>query len=100
MIYSEYLLTYLSIVYNIAWFNSFTLNNIIKKTFPEEYDERKLENESLTNPGGDFMPLFVMDVVLPCQKLTKFLEAANDLIVLHIIYLISKFSTVVQLYVL
>ncbi|KAG5522776.1 hypothetical protein RHGRI_034803 [Rhododendron griersonianum] len=48
---------------------SFTLNNIIKKTFPEEYDERKLENESLTNPGGDFMPLFVMDVVLPCQKL-------------------------------
>ncbi|KAG5522777.1 hypothetical protein RHGRI_034803 [Rhododendron griersonianum] len=56
-------------VYNIAWFNSFTLNNIIKKTFPEEYDERKLENESLTNPGGDFMPLFVMDVVLPCQKL-------------------------------
>ncbi|XP_058194920.1 uncharacterized protein LOC131311459 isoform X1 [Rhododendron vialii] len=48
---------------------SFTLNNIIKKTFPEEYDERKLENESLTSPGGDFMPLFVMDVVLPCQKL-------------------------------
>lgn len=69
MMYSKYLLTYLSIVYNIAWFNSFTLNNIIKKTFPEEYDERKLENESLTNPGGDFMPLFVMDVVLPCQKL-------------------------------
>lgn len=69
MMYSEYLLTYLFIVYNIAWFNSFTLNNIIKKTFPEEYDERKLENESLTNPGGDFMPLFVMDVVLPCQKL-------------------------------
>ncbi|KAI8528872.1 hypothetical protein RHMOL_Rhmol12G0181300 [Rhododendron molle] len=59
----------LLLMYNIAWFNSFTLNNIIKKTFPEEYDERKLENESLTNPGGDFMPLFVMDVVLPCQKL-------------------------------
>lgn len=47
---------------------SVTLNNIVKKTFPEEYAERKLENESLTNPGGDFMPLFVMDVVLPCEK--------------------------------
>ncbi|PSR96631.1 LON peptidase N-terminal domain and RING finger protein [Actinidia chinensis var. chinensis] len=47
---------------------SVTLNSIIQKNFPEEYAERKLENDSLTNLGGDLMPLFVMDVVLPCQK--------------------------------
>ncbi|THG07504.1 hypothetical protein TEA_010411 [Camellia sinensis var. sinensis] len=45
-----------------------TLNNIIQKNFPEEYAERKDDNDSLTNFGGDLMPLFVMDVVLPCQK--------------------------------
>lgn len=45
-----------------------TLNNIIERNFPEEYAERKLEHESLTNMGADLIPLFVMDVVLPCQK--------------------------------
>ncbi|VFQ62708.1 unnamed protein product [Cuscuta campestris] len=47
---------------------SVTLNNIIQKNFPEEYTERKAENDSLINPGVDLLPLFVMDVVLPCQK--------------------------------
>ncbi|KAL6497364.1 hypothetical protein OROGR_029293 [Orobanche gracilis] len=47
---------------------SVTLNNIIQKNFPEEYAERKLENDSLINPGVDLLPLFVMDVILPCQK--------------------------------
>ncbi|KAM0937820.1 putative transcription factor C2H2 family [Dioscorea sansibarensis] len=49
---------------------SVTLNNIIQKNFPEEYAERKSEQESLTYLGVDLMPLFVMDVVLPCQKLS------------------------------
>ncbi|KAF7838494.1 LON peptidase N-terminal domain and RING finger protein 1-like isoform X1 [Senna tora] len=47
---------------------SVTLKNIIQKNFPEEYAERKLENDNLTNPGFDLIPLFVMDVVIPCQK--------------------------------
>ncbi|GMH31541.1 hypothetical protein Nepgr_033385 [Nepenthes gracilis] len=47
---------------------SVTLNNIIQKTFPEEYAERNSEHETLTNPGVDLLPLFVMDAVLPCQK--------------------------------
>ncbi|CAK9148034.1 unnamed protein product [Ilex paraguariensis] len=45
-----------------------TLNHIIQRNFPEEYAERKLEHDSSTNVVNDFMPLFVMDVVLPCQK--------------------------------
>lgn len=49
---------------------SVTLNNIIQKSFPEEYAERKSEQESLTHLGVDIMPLFVMDVVLPCQKMS------------------------------
>lgn len=49
---------------------SVTLNNIIQKNFPEEYAERKLEHENLTYGGTDILPLFVMDVVLPCQKLS------------------------------
>ncbi|KAF6171774.1 hypothetical protein GIB67_007295 [Kingdonia uniflora] len=48
---------------------SVTLNNIIEKNFPEEYAERKSEHDGLTNLGVDLIPLFVMDVVLPCQKL-------------------------------
>ncbi|KAJ0580367.1 putative transcription factor C2H2 family [Helianthus annuus] len=48
---------------------SVTLNSIIERNFPQEYAERKLEHESLTNMGPDLLPLFVMDVVLPCQKL-------------------------------
>ncbi|KAI4343908.1 hypothetical protein L6164_011203 [Bauhinia variegata] len=48
---------------------SVTLNNIIQKNFPEEYAERRQEHESLTNFGVDLLPLFVMDVIVPCQKL-------------------------------
>lgn len=48
---------------------SVTLNNIIEKTFPEEYAERKAENDSLINLGVDLLPLFVMDVILPCEKI-------------------------------
>ncbi|KAJ1406283.1 Zinc finger, RING-type [Sesbania bispinosa] len=47
---------------------SVTLKNIIQKNFPEEYAERKQENEGLINAGVDLLPLFVMDVVIPCQK--------------------------------
>ncbi|CAL8158841.1 unnamed protein product [Prunus armeniaca] len=47
---------------------SVTLNDIIQKNFPEEFAERKLENDTVTNFGVDLMPLFVMDVVLPFQK--------------------------------
>ncbi|KAM7480055.1 hypothetical protein LguiA_028268 [Lonicera macranthoides] len=47
---------------------SVTLNNIIQKNFPEEYTERKSEQDSLINMGVDLLPLFVMDVVLPCEK--------------------------------
>ncbi|EPS62991.1 hypothetical protein M569_11797, partial [Genlisea aurea] len=47
---------------------SVTLNSIIEKNFPDEYAERKAEYASLTNPGVDLLPLFVMDVILPCQK--------------------------------
>ncbi|OAY31075.1 LON peptidase N-terminal domain and RING finger protein 1 isoform X2 [Manihot esculenta] len=47
---------------------SVTLNNIIQKNFPEEHAERKSEHESLTNLGVDLIPLFVLDVVIPCQK--------------------------------
>ncbi|KAJ4839508.1 hypothetical protein Tsubulata_030126 [Turnera subulata] len=47
---------------------SVTLNNIIQKNFPEEYAERKSEHDSVTNFGVDLIPLFVMDVVIPCQK--------------------------------
>ena len=49
-------------------FFSVTMNSIIQKNFPEEYAERKTEQENLTSFGVDLMPLFVMDVVLPCQK--------------------------------
>ncbi|XP_071716177.1 uncharacterized protein [Rutidosis leptorrhynchoides] len=48
---------------------SVTLNSIIERNFPREYAERKLEHQSMTNMGPDLIPLFVMDVVLPCQKL-------------------------------
>ncbi|OMO52837.1 Zinc finger, RING-type [Corchorus olitorius] len=47
---------------------SVVLNNIIQKNFPEEYAERKSEHDSLINFGNDLIPLFVMDVVIPCQK--------------------------------
>ncbi|XP_052732984.1 uncharacterized protein LOC108331747 isoform X2 [Vigna angularis] len=47
---------------------SVTLKNIIQKNFPEEYAERKQEQDGLTNTGVDLLPLFVMDVVIPCQR--------------------------------
>ncbi|KAK7281788.1 hypothetical protein RIF29_10065 [Crotalaria pallida] len=47
---------------------SVTLKSIIQKNFPEEYAERKQEHDSLINFGVDLLPLFVMDVVIPCQK--------------------------------
>ncbi|CAL9027984.1 unnamed protein product [Prunus brigantina] len=40
----------------------------IQKKFPEEFAERKLENDTMTNFGVDLMPLFVMDGVLLFQK--------------------------------
>ncbi|MQM13938.1 hypothetical protein Taro_046865 [Colocasia esculenta] len=49
---------------------SVTLKKIIQKSFPEEYDERRAEHQNLTNFGIDIMPLFVMDVVIPFQKLS------------------------------
>jgi hypothetical protein len=45
------------------------LNNVIQRNFPEEYAERRSEHETTTYAGVDLMPLFVMDVVLPCQKM-------------------------------
>nr|KYP55791.1 hypothetical protein KK1_002016 [Cajanus cajan] len=47
---------------------SVTLKNIIQKNFPEEYAERKQEHDGLINAGVDLLPLFVMDVVIPCQR--------------------------------
>lgn len=51
-------------------FCSVTLNNIIQKNFYEEYADRKAEQENLTNLDSDLVPLFVMDIVLPCQKMS------------------------------
>lgn len=48
---------------------SVTLKNIIHKNFPEEYAERQSEDVNVANPGVDLIPLFVMDIVLPCEKL-------------------------------
>ncbi|KAJ8753287.1 hypothetical protein K2173_019686 [Erythroxylum novogranatense] len=47
---------------------SVTLKSVIQRHFAEEYAERKSEHESLTQLGVDLIPLFVMDVVIPCQK--------------------------------
>ncbi|ONI10758.1 hypothetical protein PRUPE_4G066700 [Prunus persica] len=48
--------------------SSVTLNDFTQKNFPEEFAERKLQNDTMTNFGVDSMPLFVMDVVLPFHK--------------------------------
>ncbi|KAG4137487.1 hypothetical protein ERO13_D07G075000v2 [Gossypium hirsutum] len=48
--------------------SSVTLNNIIQRIFPQEYAERRSEQDNLINFGNDLIPLFVMDVVIPCQK--------------------------------
>ncbi|KAL3024944.1 hypothetical protein AAZX31_04G151900 [Glycine max] len=50
------------------WDYDVTLKNIIQKNFPEEYAERKQEHDSLIKAGVDLLPLFVMDVVIPCQR--------------------------------
>ena len=50
-------------------FSSVTLKNIMQKNFPEEYAERQSEDVNVANPGVDLIPLFVMDIVLPCEKL-------------------------------
>eukprot|EP00252_Welwitschia_mirabilis_P013545 TRINITY_DN2977_c0_g1_i7.p1 TRINITY_DN2977_c0_g1~~TRINITY_DN2977_c0_g1_i7.p1 ORF type:complete len:481 (+),score=75.80 TRINITY_DN2977_c0_g1_i7:72-1514(+) len=52
-----------------AYSLSVTLNNIIQKFFPEEYAERKADHKNLTHSAKNILPLFVMDVVLPQQKL-------------------------------
>ncbi|KAF3772480.1 LON peptidase N-terminal domain and RING finger protein 3 [Nymphaea thermarum] len=49
---------------------SVTLKNIIQKNFADEYAERKSELDSLADMGNDVMPLFVMDVVIPGQKIS------------------------------
>lgn len=59
--------TYSFPIYLVNCF-SVTLKNIIQKNFPEEYAERKQEQDGLINAGVDLLPLFVMDVVIPCQR--------------------------------
>lgn len=55
-----------------------------------EYAERKLENESLSKMGPDLLPLFVMDVVLPCQKFhLNIFEARYRLMVSFLIHAIN-----------
>ena len=69
---------------------SVTLNNIIQKIFPEEYVERKAEQETLTHLGIHMLPLFVMDVVLPCQKLAlNIFEPRYRLMVSYIFILLT-----------
>lgn len=47
-----------------------TLQNILEKSFPEEYRERRAEVEAERLLSKEILPLFVMDVVLPSQKMT------------------------------
>ncbi|OAE28627.1 hypothetical protein AXG93_1335s1190 [Marchantia polymorpha subsp. ruderalis] len=49
---------------------SVTLNNLIQRNFPEEYKERKDEMDEVLQPGKEILPLFVMDVVLPCERMS------------------------------
>ncbi|CAJ1975321.1 unnamed protein product [Sphenostylis stenocarpa] len=44
------------------------LKLLYEPNFPEEYAERKQEQDGLINAGVDLLPLFVMDVVIPCQR--------------------------------
>eukprot|EP00246_Nothoceros_aenigmaticus_P014658 TRINITY_DN573_c0_g1_i11.p1 TRINITY_DN573_c0_g1~~TRINITY_DN573_c0_g1_i11.p1 ORF type:complete len:160 (-),score=16.95 TRINITY_DN573_c0_g1_i11:452-931(-) len=48
---------------------SVTLNNVIQRNFPEEFAERKDEMDAVTQAVEEILPLFVMDVVLPCEKM-------------------------------
>lgn len=54
----------------ICGLRSVTLNNLIQRNFPEEFEERKAEMEAVTLAGEEMLPLFVMDVVLPLQHMT------------------------------
>eukprot|EP00850_Spirogloea_muscicola_P020279 SM000211S06649 [mRNA] locus=s211:151531:156544:- [translate_table: standard] len=47
---------------------SVTLQALVERSFPEEYAERAAEMEALTSAGPQKLPMFVMDVVLPGQK--------------------------------
>lgn len=46
-----------------------TLSAIIERNFPEEYTERKQEADATAVFGTEVLPMFVMDVVLPGQKM-------------------------------
>ncbi|KAJ7558039.1 hypothetical protein O6H91_04G023100 [Diphasiastrum complanatum] len=48
---------------------SVTLNNVIQRSFPEEYAERKAESDAITLAENEILPLFVMDFVLPHEKM-------------------------------
>ncbi|KAL2636396.1 hypothetical protein R1flu_007875 [Riccia fluitans] len=48
---------------------SVTLNNLIQRSFPEEYKERKAEMDAVSLAGEEILPLFVMDIVLPSQRM-------------------------------
>ena len=52
--------------------------------------ERKAEQETLTHLGIHMLPLFVMDVVLPCQKLAlNIFEPRYRLMVSYIFILLT-----------
>ncbi|CAM6114139.1 unnamed protein product [Calypogeia fissa] len=48
---------------------SVTLNNLIQRNFPDEHKERKAEMDEVTLGGNEFLPLFVMNVFLPYEKM-------------------------------
>lgn len=48
---------------------SVTLNDLIQHNFPEEHKERKAEMDEVTLGGNEILPLFVMNVVLPHEKM-------------------------------
>ncbi|GJP58786.1 hypothetical protein CLOP_g3526 [Closterium sp. NIES-67] len=48
---------------------SVTLQAILERLFPEEYEERRGEVEGEKVVGREILPLFVMDSVLPGQKM-------------------------------
>eukprot|EP00271_Cylindrocystis_brebissonii_P006389 TRINITY_DN1915_c0_g1_i1.p1 TRINITY_DN1915_c0_g1~~TRINITY_DN1915_c0_g1_i1.p1 ORF type:complete len:548 (-),score=94.81 TRINITY_DN1915_c0_g1_i1:134-1777(-) len=48
---------------------SVTLQTILEKQFPAEYEERREEMEAVPVVGREVLPMFVMDVVLPGQKM-------------------------------
>ncbi|KAK6128181.1 hypothetical protein DH2020_038083 [Rehmannia glutinosa] len=68
---------------------SVTLNNIIQKNFPEEFEERKSEHDSLINLGVDLLPLFVKDVILPCQKFQLNIFEPRDRLMILVSHLVN-----------